>query len=120
MSKEDRGRILVFVTAIFLLVTVIYSSNLSSPYSVYSQETENGTTFQTSTSTECAGIGIKSESEADTLLSLEGNRISQECEQIISSQSGNNSRASNYATNRVQIDNDVIGENRINQESKQK
>jgi hypothetical protein len=105
---------------IALLILVLYSSGLDAAYSTTSQEKGDDNGLRATTS--CMGVGSISESEADAQLLSGGNNITQQCEQIISSADGNDSRSKNYATNEVTGDGETTkgSSNQINQQSKQK
>jgi hypothetical protein len=103
-----------------LLILVFYVSGLDLVYSTTSQEKDDDNRIQATTS--CMGFGSMSESEADAQLLSDGNNITQQCEQLISSGDGNGSTSSNYATNEAIVDNESTeaGSNQVNQQSKQK
>jgi hypothetical protein len=66
--------------------------------------------------TTCTTFRTGAESAADALLSSNNNKITQQCEQSISSTKGN---GANYAVNIVQ-GNDMESSNHVDQQSKQK
>ena len=68
------------------------------------------------------GLGHMSESKADARLLSDGNNITQQCEQVIESDDGNDLTSNNYATNEVKVDDEKAEEdgNQVNQQSKQK
>lgn len=104
-----------------LLILVFYFSGLDLAYSTTSQEKDDDNGIQATTS--CMGFGSMSESEADARLLSDGNNVTQQCEQLISSDDGNGSTSSsNYATNEAIVDNESTdaGSNQVNQQSKQK
>jgi hypothetical protein len=103
-----------------LLILVFYVSGLDLVYSTTSQEKDDDNRIQATTS--CMGFGSMSESEADAQLLSDGNNITQQCEQLISSGDGNGSTSSNYATNEAIVDNESTeaGSNQVSQQSKQK
>ena len=103
-----------------LLILVFYVSGLDLVYSTTSQEKDDDNGIQATTS--CMGFGSMSESEADARLLSDGNDVTQQCEQLISSDDGNGSTSSNYATNDVIVDNErtETGSNQVSQQSKQK
>ena len=102
-----------------LLILVFYVSGLDLVYSTTSQEKDDDNGIQATTS--CMGFGSMSESEADARLLSDGNNVTQQCEQLISSGDGNGSTSSNYATNDVIVDNErtEIESNQVSQQSKQ-
>jgi hypothetical protein len=103
-----------------LLILVLYVSGLDLVYSTTSQEKDDDNGIQATTS--CMGFGSMSESEADAQLLSDGNNITQQCEQLISTGDGNGSTSSNYATNEAIVDNESTeaGSNQVNQQSKQR
>jgi hypothetical protein len=103
-----------------LLILVFYVSGLDLAYSTTSQEKDDDNGIQATTS--CMGFGSMSESEADARLLSDGNNVTQQCEQLISSDDGNGSTSSNYATNEAIVDNESTeaGSNQVSQQSKQK
>lgn len=109
----------VGMTVVFLIL-VLYVSGLDLVYSTSSQEKTHDSGIEATTS--CIGFGSMSESEADARLLSDGNNITQQCEQIISSDDGNGSINRNDATNKVIVDGERTeeGSNQVNQQSKQK
>lgn len=105
-------------TTIVFLILVLYVSGLDLVYSTTSQEKVDDSGIQATTS--C--VGSMSESEADARLLSNENNITQQCEQIISSDDGNASTNRNDATNKVIVDGERTegGSNQVNQQSKQK
>jgi hypothetical protein len=103
-----------------LLILVFYVSGLDLVYSTTSQEKDDDNGIQATTS--CMGFGSMSESEADARLLSDGNNVTQQCEQLISSGDGSGSTSSNYATNDVIIDNErtETESNQVSQQSKQR
>lgn len=89
-------------TTIVFLILVLYVSRLDLVYSITSQEKVDDSGIQATTS--CMGFGSVLESEADARLLSNGNNITQQCEQIISSDDGNGSTNRNDATNKVIVD----------------
>ena len=108
------------ISILGLLILVFYVSGLDLVYSTTSQEKDDDNGIQATTS--CMGFGSMSESEADARLLSDGNNITQQCEQLISSGDGNGSTSSNYATNDVIVDNErtETESNQVSQQSKQK
>jgi hypothetical protein len=106
---------------IALLILMSSASGLDFVYSTTTLEDEVGREIDATTS--CLGAGPMSESEAETRLLSDGNNITQQCEQIISSEDGNDSTSKNYATNEVIVDDNKMtedGGNQLSQQSKQK
>ena len=103
-----------------LLILVFYVSGLDLVYSTTSQEKDDDNGIQATTS--CMGFGSMSESEADARLLSDGNNVTQQCEQLISSGDGSGSTSSNYATNDVIVDNErtETESNQVSQQSKQR
>ena len=110
----------VAAAIIALLIMMPYASGLDFVYSTTILEDEVGREMEATTS--CLGAGPVSESEAEARLLSGGNNITQQCEQIISSEDGNNSTSKNYATNEVRVDDKMTedGGNQLSQQSKQK
>jgi hypothetical protein len=105
---------------IALLILMSSASGLDFVYSTTTLEDEVGREIDATTS--CLGAGPMSESEAEARLLSGGNNITQQCEQIISSEDGNDSTSKNYATNEVIVDDKMTedGGNQLSQQSKQK
>jgi hypothetical protein len=106
---------------IALLIWMSSASGLDFVYSTTNLEDEVGREIDATTS--CLGAGPMSESEAEARLLSGGNNITQQCEQIISSEDGNDSTSKNYATNEVIVDDKLTedgGGNQLSQQSKQK
>jgi hypothetical protein len=103
-----------------LLILVFYVSGLDLVYSTTSQEKDDDDRIQATTS--CMGFGSMSESEADARLLSDGNNVTQQCEQLISSGDGDGSTSKNYATNDVIVDNErtETESSQVSQQSKQK
>jgi hypothetical protein len=95
-------------TTIVFLILVLYVSGLDLVYSTTSQEKVDDSGIEATTS--CTGFGSMSESEADARLLSNGNNITQQCEQIISSDDGNGSTSRNYGTNEVIVDDESTEE----------
>jgi hypothetical protein len=102
------------------LILIPYASVLDFVFSSSTQEESTGT--RTEATTSCLGAGPISESEAEARLLSNGNNITQQCEQTISSDDGNDSTSKNYATNEVIVDDERTEENnnQVSQQSKQK
>lgn len=106
-----------------LIASLILMSSTSGLDFVYSTTTlEDDVGREIDATTRCLGAGPMSESEAEARLLSGGNNITQQCEQIISSEDGNDSTSKNYATNEVIVDDKTTedGGNQLNQQSKQK
>jgi hypothetical protein len=106
---------------IALLILMSSASGLDFVYSTTTLADEVGREKDATTS--CLGAGPMSESEAEARLLSGGNNITQQCEQIISSEDGNDSTSKNYATNEVIVDDKLTedgGGNQLSQQSKQK
>ena len=103
-----------------LLILVFYVSGLDLVYSTTSQEKDDDNGIQATTS--CMGFGSMSESAADARLLSNGNNVTQQCEQLISSGDRNGSTSNNYATNDVIVDNErtETENSQVNQQSKQR
>jgi len=103
-----------------LLILVFYVSGPDLVYSTTSPEKDDDNGIQATTS--CMGFGSMSESEADARLLSDGNNVTQQCEQLISSGDGNGSTSSSYATNDVIVDNErtETESNQVSQQSKQR
>jgi hypothetical protein len=102
------------------LILMPYASGLDFVYSTTTLEDEAGGEIEATTS--CLGAGPMSESKAEARLFSGGNNITQQCEQIVSSEDGNDSTSKNYATNEVMVDDKMTeeGGNQLSQQSKQK
>jgi hypothetical protein len=106
-----------------LIALLILMSSASGLDFVYSTTLEDEVGREIDATTSCLGAGPMSESEAEARLLSGGNNITQQCEQIISSEDGNDSTSKNYATNEVIVDDKLTedgGDNQLSQQSKQK
>ena len=107
-------------TGIVFIFLSIYVSGLDSVLSTPSQHKEVDSKIRSTTT--CMGLGHMSESKADARLLSDGNNITQQCEQVIGSDDGNDLTSSNFATNEVKVDDEKTeeGGNQVNQQSQQK
>ena len=117
---DTRALQVMKATAIVSVFLLIYVLGLDSVLSTPSQDKEVDSKIRSTTT--CMGLGHMSESEANARLLSDGNNITQQCEQVIESDDGNDLTSNNYATNEVKVDDEKAEEdgNQVNQQSKQK
>ena len=117
---DTRALQVMKATAIVSVFLLIYVLGLDSVLSTPSQDKEVDSKIRSTTT--CMGLGHMSESEANARLLSDGNNITQQCEQVIESDDGNDLTSNNYAANEVKVDDEKAEEdgNQVNQQSKQK